>query len=107
MRTMPRASLSSACVRARRRTATARATPTPDLVGQWRAKLQFTSGAFAPVKDLEFMYVFNLGGTMTESSNYDAVAAGAAGLRNLAEGRTQGVRGQVRVLRDQGAGGLR
>ena len=43
-----------------------------DLVGEWRAHLQFTSGAFAPVKDLEFMYVFNQGGTMTESSNYDA-----------------------------------
>ena len=46
--------------------------PTLDLVGQWRASLQFTSGAFAPVKDLEFMYVFSQGGTMTESSNYDA-----------------------------------
>ena len=45
---------------------------TLDLVGQWRASLQFTSGAFVPVKDLEFMYVFNPGGTMTESSNYDA-----------------------------------
>ena len=43
-----------------------------DLVGEWRAQLQFTSGAFAPVKDLEFMYAFNQGGTMTESSNYDA-----------------------------------
>ena len=43
-----------------------------DLMGEWRAQLQFTSGAFAPVKDLEFMYVFNQGGTMTESSNYDA-----------------------------------
>src|ERR671938_650241 len=43
-----------------------------DLAGQWRARLQFTSGAFAPIKDLEFMYVFNQGGTMTESSNYDA-----------------------------------
>ncbi len=43
----------------------------PDLVGAWRAQLQFTSGAFAAVKDLEFMYVFNAGGTMTESSNYD------------------------------------
>lgn len=43
-----------------------------DLIGEWRAKLQFTSGAFAPIKDLEFMYVFNQGGTMTESSNYDA-----------------------------------
>ncbi|MGH6690658.1 MAG: hypothetical protein ACREF4_08270, partial [Gammaproteobacteria bacterium] len=43
----------------------------PDLVGAWRAQLQFTSGAFAAMKDLEFMYVFNAGGTMTESSNYD------------------------------------
>jgi hypothetical protein len=43
-----------------------------DLVGEWRAQLQFGSGAFASIKDLEFMYVFNLGGTMTESSNYDA-----------------------------------
>ena len=44
----------------------------PDLVGEWRAHLQFTSGAFASIKDLEFMYVFSQGGTMTESSNYDA-----------------------------------
>jgi len=43
-----------------------------DLTGEWRAKLQFTSGAFATIKDLEFMYVFDQGGTMTESSNYDA-----------------------------------
>jgi hypothetical protein len=43
-----------------------------DLAGEWRAQLQFSSGAFAPIKDLEFMYVFNPGGTMTESSNYDA-----------------------------------
>ena len=43
-----------------------------DLQGEWRAKLQFSSGAFAPIKDLEFMYAFNQGGTMTESSNYDA-----------------------------------
>lgn len=42
------------------------------MVGQWKARLQFTSGAFAPLEDLEFMYVFNQGGTMTESSNYDA-----------------------------------
>ena len=41
------------------------------LVGAWRSRLQFTSGAFAAVKDLEFMYVFNAGGTLTESSNYD------------------------------------
>lgn len=41
------------------------------LVGAWRGKVQFKSGAFGAVKDLEFMYVFNAGGTMTESSNYD------------------------------------
>jgi hypothetical protein len=41
------------------------------LVGAWKGKVQFKSGAFAAVKDLEFMYVFNDGGTMTESSNYD------------------------------------
>ena len=45
--------------------------PAAPLLGQWRAQLQFTSGAFAAIKDLEFMYVFNSGGTMTESSNYD------------------------------------
>jgi len=43
-----------------------------NLVGAWRGKVQFTSGAFAETKDLEFMYAFNVGGTMTESSNYDA-----------------------------------
>ena len=43
-----------------------------DLVGQWRAKVQFRSGAFAGIRDLEFAYVYNSGGTMTESSNYDA-----------------------------------
>ena len=42
------------------------------LVGSWRAKLQFETGPLAAVRDLEFMYVFNAGGTMTESSNYDA-----------------------------------
>jgi hypothetical protein len=41
------------------------------LVGAWRSQVQFGDGAFAAVKDLEFMYVFNAGGTMTESSNYD------------------------------------
>jgi hypothetical protein len=41
------------------------------LVGAWRSHIQFSSGAFAAVKDLEFMYVFNAGGTLTESSNYD------------------------------------
>ena len=50
----------------------AAATAADGFVGEWRAQLQFTTGAFAPIKDLEFMYVFNQGGTMTESSNYDA-----------------------------------
>jgi len=42
------------------------------LQGAWKGKVQFTTGAFADTKDLEFMYSFNAGGTMTESSNYDA-----------------------------------
>src|SRR5215831_20302329 len=41
------------------------------LVGAWRGSVQFSSGSLAAIKDLEFMYVFNAGGTMTESSNYD------------------------------------
>jgi hypothetical protein len=57
---------------AQQRAAAATDEPATDLTGEWRAKLQFTSGAFATVKDLEFMYVFSQGGTMTESSNYDA-----------------------------------
>ncbi|HZN55017.1 MAG TPA: hypothetical protein VFB67_06805 [Candidatus Polarisedimenticolaceae bacterium] len=43
-----------------------------ELAGAWRSKVQFADGAFASIKDLEFMYAFNAGGTMTESSNYDA-----------------------------------
>ena len=43
-----------------------------DLVGAWRGRVQFKNGEFATLKDLEFMYVFNAGGTMTESSNFDA-----------------------------------
>ena len=41
------------------------------LVGAWKSRVQFTGGALAGMKDLEFMVVFNAGGTMTESSNYD------------------------------------
>jgi hypothetical protein len=52
--------------------AASRDTAPAALVGEWRAQLRFTTGAFAAVPDLEFMYVFNQGGTMTESSNYDA-----------------------------------
>ena len=43
----------------------------PALVGAWRSQLQFTTGPFKDVKDLELMYVFQDGGTMSESSNYD------------------------------------
>lgn len=43
----------------------------PKIVGAWHAKVQFVEGPFAAVKDLEFFYSFNVGGTMTESSNYD------------------------------------
>lgn len=49
-----------------------RTAPSFGVAGAWRSSIQFESGAFAPVKDLEFLYVFNEGGTMTESSNYDA-----------------------------------
>jgi hypothetical protein len=45
-------------------------TPSP-MKGAWESHVAFTSGAFAPMKDLRFLYVFNAGGTMTESSNYD------------------------------------
>ncbi len=43
-----------------------------NLVGAWRSRVQFKSGSIASVKDLEFMYAINSGGTLTESSNYDA-----------------------------------
>ena len=46
--------------------------PTAPLVGAWRSSVQFEAGAFAEIKDLEFIYVFHSDGTMTESSNYDA-----------------------------------
>lgn len=44
------------------------------LIGAWRSKIEFQSGPFAGVKDLEFLHVYNGGGTMTESSNYDEAA---------------------------------
>ena len=53
--------------------ASAPATADQALVGAWRGHVQFKNGAFAGVKDLEFLYAFNAGGTMTESSNYDGV----------------------------------
>lgn len=58
---LPLLALSSACTRE----------AAPPLAGAWRSSIQFESGAFAEIKDLEFMYVFNVGGTLTESSNYD------------------------------------
>ena len=45
----------------------------PELVGAWRGSVRFDGGMLAPVHDLEFLYVFNAGGTLTESSNYDGV----------------------------------
>ena len=47
-----------------------------NLAGAWRAKVQFKSGMLADWKNLEFMYAFNQGGTMTESSNYDGSPPG-------------------------------
>lgn len=41
------------------------------LDGAWRTAIQFSDGALAPAKDLQFLYVFNPGGTLVESSNYD------------------------------------
>jgi hypothetical protein len=49
----------------------ARAQSTDSLVGAWRASVRFADGPFASLANLEFLYVFNAGGTMTESSNYD------------------------------------
>ncbi len=45
--------------------------PAAGLVGAWRSHIEFENGLFAEVHDLEFLYAFNAGGTMTESSNYD------------------------------------
>jgi len=44
------------------------------LTGAWRSKIVFRSGPLAGMKDLEFLYAYNAGGTMTESSNYDEAA---------------------------------
>lgn len=49
-----------------------RKNPSDELVGAWHGKVQFSNGVLAEVNDLEFMYVFNQGGTMTESSNHDS-----------------------------------
>ncbi|MEQ1728476.1 MAG: hypothetical protein ABL982_08840 [Vicinamibacterales bacterium] len=44
------------------------------LAGAWRSKVAFRSGPLTGMKDLEFLYAYNAGGTMTESSNYDEAA---------------------------------
>ena len=64
------AMLVSACGDAPRSSA-GEAADRDSLVGAWRAQIRFSGGALADMKDLEFMYAFNAGGTMTESSNYD------------------------------------
>lgn len=46
----------------------------PALVGAWRSKIAFRTGPLAEAKGLEFLYAYNSGGTMTESSNYDEAA---------------------------------
>jgi hypothetical protein len=62
------------CESATSRTQVAGANDT--LAGAWRAKVQFKSGMLADWKNLEFMYSFNQGGTLTESSNYDGSPPG-------------------------------
>ncbi len=46
------------------------------LAGAWHGKVSGTSGLLASMKGIEFMYVFNADGTMTESSNYDSYPPG-------------------------------
>ena len=41
------------------------------LVGAWRSHIIFRSGPLVEMKGLEFLYAYNAGGTMTESSNFD------------------------------------
>ncbi|MEO8478007.1 MAG: hypothetical protein ABI542_00130 [Gemmatimonadota bacterium] len=48
--------------------------PGSELTGAWRSKIQFDKGVLSGVTDLEFLYAYNVGGTMTESSNYDEAA---------------------------------
>lgn len=45
---------------------------TQSITGAWRSHVQFTTGPFAQVRDLEFMYAIHADGTLMESSNYDA-----------------------------------
>ena len=41
------------------------------LTGAWHGKIQAKTGALTGYQGLEFMYAFNAGGTLTESSNFD------------------------------------
>jgi hypothetical protein len=41
------------------------------LAGAWHGQVQATTGALTGYPGLEFMYAFNAGGTLTESSNFD------------------------------------
>jgi hypothetical protein len=52
-------------------TTNAPAPPEP-LVGAWRSSVEFQTGPYAGVENIELMYAFHADGTMTESSNYDA-----------------------------------
>jgi hypothetical protein len=36
-------------------------------VGAWRSQVHFTTGPYAAIRDLEFMYVIHADGTLTES----------------------------------------
>ncbi|MEP6766691.1 MAG: hypothetical protein ABJB66_20410 [Gemmatimonadaceae bacterium] len=45
-----------------------------ELTGAWHSKVTFRSGPLTEAKNLEFLYSYNAGGTMTESSNYDEAA---------------------------------
>jgi hypothetical protein len=72
MRLVAIAAISLVCLAPPRVTAQAQ-NSSDDLVGAWRGKVTLTSGVFATLKDLQYMYVFNAGGTMTESSNFDGV----------------------------------
>lgn len=44
------------------------------LAGAWRSQVTFQSGPLAGAPHPQFLYGFNPGGTMTESSNYDEAA---------------------------------
>jgi hypothetical protein len=48
------------------------ASASSSIAGAWTSKVEFRSGALAAYEGLEFMLVFGEGGTLTESSNYDA-----------------------------------